>query len=102
MHASSFEIEAIKHILMIPSITKHENVFGNNLANVPKYMDVSGPSDKCTLEHEIPTFVVRSVRSIEPMISMVGIYRINGVASAVQKIRYLFCIVSPSQVFLKI
>ena len=86
---------------MIPSITKQEKVFGNNLANVPMSKDLSGPSDKNTLEHDIPAFVVKSIRKIEPMISMVGIYRINGVASAVHKIRYVFSIFSSFQVCLK-
>ena len=100
MQTSSFEIEALKHLLTIPSIAKQEKVFGNNLANVPRSKDLSGPSDKNTLEHDIPAFVVKSIRKIEPMISMVGIYRINGVASAVHKIRYVFSIFSSSQVCL--
>ena len=41
-------------------------------------------------EDGLPEFIVRCVRKIDPMVSTVGIYRINGDAAAVQKIRYLF------------
>ena len=69
--------------------TKFELVFGNNLENVPLYLKSSDSktnfyTDKTS---DVPEFVVRCVERIETMISAVGIYRINGDALVVGRIR---------------
>ena len=70
------------------STTKCENVFGNKLENVPLY---SRGSDSSTCfykkETDIPEFLVKSIEKIETMLSTVGLYRINGDAVFVAKLR---------------
>ena len=71
-------------------IYKHERVFSNCLADMPKYLDpihTKNPSKCPPEEHGLPEFVVRCLRKIEEMVSTVGVYRINGDAAAVQAIR---------------
>lgn len=53
-----------------------EAVFGNHLDNLPTDA-VSG----------LPEFIVRCVTKIETMITTVGLYRVNGDAAVVQKLR---------------
>ena len=77
--------------LMDKGILKLEPVFGNYLSDMPPYFDplVTDPA-KPTEIHGLPEFVVRCVQKIEKMGSgTVGLYRINGDAAIVQKIRYI-------------
>lgn len=62
---------------MQKGIIKPEAVFGNYLENLP-YDEVT----------RLPEFLLRCVRKIETMMAVVGIYRVNGDAAAVQKLRY--------------
>ena len=65
-----------------------EVVFGNNLENVPLYSGHSSNNSRFYTETcGLPEFVVRCIERIESMISTVGIYRINGDASLVEKIK---------------
>ena len=70
-------------------ILKRETVFGNYLADMPMISDplVTDPNYP-TEHHGIPEFIVRCIQKIENMEATVGLYRINGDASVVQKIRY--------------
>ena len=74
--------------LMDKGILKREAVFGNHLADMPPYLDPKSnhPSNPTEL-HGLPEFAVRCVQKIENMGGTVGIYRINGDAAVVQKIR---------------
>ncbi len=67
---------ASKDELVKKGILKPEAVFGNQLVNLP--------FDEVT---RLPEFLLRCVQKIEDMITVVGIYRINGDAAAVQKLR---------------
>ncbi len=67
---------ASKDELVQKGILKPEAVFGNNLSDLP-YDEATG----------VPEFLIRCVRKIETMANVVGIYRINGDAAAVQKLR---------------
>ena len=80
--------EAREH-LMERGILKREPVFGNYLPDMPVFYDplVTDPSHP-TEQHGLPEFVVRCIQKIENMGGTVGLYRINGDASVVQKIRY--------------
>ena len=61
---------------------------GNNLENVPLYSGHSSNNSRFYTETcGLPEFVVRCIERIESMISTVGIYRINGDASLVEKIK---------------
>lgn len=66
-----------KEDLVKKGIIKPEAVFGNYLLNTPH--------DEAT---GLPEFLVRCARRIESMIGVVGIYRINGDAALVQKLRF--------------
>ena len=75
--------------LMDKGILKLEPVFGNYLCDMPPYFDpaVNNTHKKSEL-HGLPEFVVRCIQKIEKMGGeTVGIYRINGDAAVVQKIR---------------
>ncbi len=61
-------------------ILKKEAVFGNELTDVKRD----------ALKQNLPEFLVRCISRIEELKDAVGIYRINGDAAAVQKIRYSF------------
>ena len=61
-----------------------ECVFGIELNKIPKYADSIISEEK-----ELPKFLVKVVKSIEQKIDTVGLYRINGVASEIQSIRYV-------------
>ena len=61
-----------------------ESVFGIELSKIPKYADSIISEEK-----ELPKFLVKVVKSIEQKIDTVGLYRINGVASEIQSIRYV-------------
>ena len=95
------KVEFFKHDVMRRGAHKCEAVFGGALENMPTYESINSPTDKRQelderqirrQEDGLPEFIVRCVRKIDPMVSTVGIYRINGDAAAVQKIRYVFCI----------
>ena len=77
--------------LMDKGILKLEPVFGNYLAGMPTYSDPSMTDpQKPTELHGLPEFVVRCTQKIEKMGGeTVGLYRINGDAAVVQKIRYI-------------
>ena len=70
---------------LITQRPKPEQVFGNVLEKIPKYQcnNKQNASDQ-----DLPEFIIRCIGKIEPMIATIGIYRINGDAAAVQKIRY--------------
>ena len=59
-------------------IYRQEAVFGNDLASLKR--------DPST---DLPEFLVRCVARIEEFVDTVGVYRINGDAAAVQKLRYV-------------
>ena len=63
-------------------IYKPEEVFGNSLHDVPKY---ENSEDK--KERELPMFLVKIIHMIERKKETVGLYRVNGDASEVQRIR---------------
>ena len=63
-----------------------EHVFDNILEKIPKY---TGNNKQIAGDQDLPEFIIRCIRKIEPMIATIGIYRINGDAATVQKIRYL-------------
>ena len=77
-----------KAIQNFRATAKSQTVFGNKLENLPLY---SGCSDSSACfynkEKDIPDFLVKSVEKIETMLSTVGIYRINGDAVLVAKLR---------------
>ena len=50
--------------------------------------DIDSYSADYSKEHEIPEFIVRCLKKIEPMISAEGIYRINGDIEKVEAMRY--------------
>ena len=64
-----------KEHLIAKGIYKPEAVFGNYLVNLS-----DTPSG-------IPEFLTKCVEKIETMMDTVGIYRVNGDAAAVQKLR---------------
>ena len=66
-----------------------EPVFGNHLQDMPPYIDASVTDEQKPTEiHRLPEFVVRCVQKVEQMgASTVGLYRVNGDAAVVQKIR---------------
>ncbi len=61
---------------MEKGIYKPEAVFGNFLVNL------------CNTSSGIPEFLERCVAKMETMMETVGIYRINGDAALVQKLRF--------------
>lgn len=71
-----------KDELIARGIYKKENVFGNELRCI-KTDPVTG----------LPDFLVKCVRKIEEHLDTVGLYRINGDAALVQKIRQVFKII---------
>ena len=81
---------------LITQRPKPEQVFGNILEKIPKYQcnNKQNVSDQ-----DLPEFIIRCIGKIEPMIATIGIYRINGDAAAVQKIRYLQHLCLPSNRF---
>ena len=90
------KVEFFRYDVMRRGAHKGEAVFGNALKSMPKYEAVSCPTDKRReiderqirrKEDGLPEFIVRCVRKIDLMVSTIGIYRINGDAAAVQKIR---------------
>ena len=67
-----------KDELIRRGIYKQENVFGNELKNL-----------RLDDKHGVPQFMVKCISRVEEFIDTVGIYRINGDAAIVQKIRYI-------------
>ena len=67
-----------------------EPVFGNHLKDMPTYHNPSVTDPILDSEiHMLPEFIVRCIQKIEKMGSTtVGLYRVNGDAAVVQKIRY--------------
>ena len=66
-------------------IYKSEAVFGNDLEKVPLFNELDEPG---ALENGLPEFLVLCVQKIDTMIAeSTGLYRVNGDASKVQKIR---------------
>ena len=65
-----------KEQLIEKGIYKPEAIFGNFLVNL------------CCTSSGIPEFLERCVAKIETMMDTVGIYRVNGDAAAVQKLRF--------------
>ena len=57
-------------------------VFGNELKSIPKFTDST-----VLHERELPKFLVKVIKKIEREIDTTGLYRINGVATDVEKIR---------------
>ena len=71
---------------------KNVPIFGNELCNLPKYCADSMNSDKNRnamqeLEAGIPDIVVRCLKRIETMKTFDGLYRINGDAEEVKKLK---------------
>ncbi len=58
-------------------ILRREEVFGNHLSAVAMDPDTG-----------VPFFLVRCVRRLDQLVDTVGIYRVNGDAAAVQKVRW--------------
>ena len=65
-----------KEDLIEKGIYRPEAVFGNFLVNL------------CHTTSGIPDFLARCVARIETMLDTVGIYRVNGDAALVQKLRF--------------
>ena len=76
--------------LMERGIYGLEPVFGNHLKDMPIYHNPSVTDPILGSEiHMLPEFIVRCIQKIEKMGSTtVGLYRVNGDAAVVQKIRY--------------
>ena len=77
---------------------KNVGVFGNQICNLPLYSPSSIPmilpsgivsdlNEHHILECGVPEFVVRCLRRIETMKTYDGLYRINGDAEEVQKLK---------------
>ena len=83
--------------LVDSGILLNEPIFGNKLADMPKYkrnesakMATAGDTqnDVANAEEDgLPEFVVRCIKKIEAMNATVGIYRINGDQAKVQGFR---------------
>ena len=72
---------------------KVKPVFGRPLSKVPLHLPtefdaISNINCHNSLEKEVPEFVVRCLKRIETMSTFDGLYRINGDAGNVQKLKY--------------
>jgi hypothetical protein len=88
-----------KEQLVKEYLEKNVLIFGNQLSELPKYslasinpdplilFDPKKDYSELDLELECPEFVVRCVQRIETMKSFDGLYRINGDAEEVQKLK---------------
>ena len=65
------------------SKNKSNIVFGSTLEEVPKFL-----KSKSDREKLLPEFLARAIRKINMKIETVGIYRVNGDTSEVEKLKY--------------
>ena len=72
--------------LINQGILKPSNVFGNYLADMPKFAPKDENKDNDLIG--LPEFLVRCIKKIESMGGTVGLYRVNGDAAVVQSIRF--------------
>ena len=65
------------------SKNKSNIVFGSTLEEVPKFL-----KSKSDREKLLPEFLAKAIRKINTKIETVGIYRVNGDTSEVEKLKY--------------
>ena len=65
------------------SKNKSNIVFGSTLEEVPKFL-----KSKSDREKLLPEFLAKAIRKINTKIETVGIYRVNGDSSEVEKLKY--------------
>ena len=65
------------------SKNKSNIVFGSTLDEVPKFL-----KSKSDREKLLPEFLAKAIRKINTKIETVGIYRVNGDTSEVEKLKY--------------
>ena len=65
------------------SKNKSNIVFGSTLDEVPKFL-----KSKSDREKLLPEFLAKAIRKINTKIETVGIYRVNGDSSEVEKLKY--------------
>ena len=65
------------------SKNKSNIVFGCTLEEVPKFL-----KSKSDREKLLPEFLAKAIRKINTKIETVGIYRVNGDTSEVEKLKY--------------
>ena len=65
------------------SKNKSNIVFGSTLEEVPKFL-----KSKSDREKLLPEFLAKAIRKINTKIGTVGIYRVNGDTSEVEKLKY--------------